>query len=119
MVAMVKKAPSDFMPEVRISGKVRTHSSGRVVSTKECLSTGSSLRQSYDMYTKSDDISMYYREDDEPFMVEVEEEEGYEDEEVEGGNADDNARRKYLGEIRRYPCLNAEQKLNLSQRMSA
>src|SRR5260370_35853075 len=118
MVAMVKKATSDFMPEVRISGKVRTHSSGRVVSTKECLSTGSSLRQSYDMYTKSDDISMYYREDDEPFMVEVEEEEGYEDEEVEGGNAVDNAIRQYLGEIGRYPLLNAEQEMQLARRVA-
>ena len=118
MVAMVKKAPSDIMPEVRISGKVRTHSSGRVVSTQECLPTGSSLRQSYDMYTKSDDISMYYREDDEPFMVEVEEEEGYEDEEVEDGNAVDNAIRQYLGEIGRYPLLNAEQEMQLARRVT-
>lgn len=63
----------------------------------------------------NDDVSMYSREDDEPFINEVEEE-GYEDEEVEGGNAVDNAIRQYLGEIGRYPLLNAEQEMQLAQR---
>src|SRR5215471_8090074 len=66
----------------------------------------------------SDDISIYYREDDEPFMDQVEEEEGYEDEEVEGGNAVDNAIRQYLGEIGRYPLLNAEQEMQLARRVT-
>jgi len=66
----------------------------------------------------SDDISIYYREDDEPFMDQVEEVEGYEDEEVEGGNAVDNAIRQYLGEIGRYPLLNAEQEMQLARRVT-
>src|SRR6266704_197697 len=66
----------------------------------------------------NDNISMYYRENDEPFMDEVEEVEGYEDEEVEGGNAVNNAIRQYLGEIGRYPLLNAEQEMQLACRVA-
>jgi len=117
MVAMVKMSPSDIMLKVKVSGKLRTRSSGGVVSAKESFPTGSSLRQSYDMHPKSDDISMYYREYDEPFMDQVEEE-GYEDEDVEGGNAVDNAIRQYLGEIGRYPLLNAEQEMQLARRVT-
>jgi RNA polymerase primary sigma factor len=118
MVAMVKKSPGNIMHEVGGSGKVRTRSSERVVSAKNGFPTGSSLKQPYGMHNKSDDPSLYYREDDDPFLDYVEEVEGYEEEEIAGGNAVDNAIRQYLDEIGRYPLLNAEQEMLLARRVA-
>src|SRR5438034_5103288 len=118
MVAMVKKSPSNIMPEVGVNGKVRTRSSEHEVPANDGFPTGSSLRQPYGMHSKSDDISLYYREDDDPFLGDVEEVEGYEDEEIASGSAVDNAIRQYLGEIGRYPLLNAEQEMLLARRVA-
>src|SRR5262245_5460835 len=103
MVAMVKKSPGNIVPEVEFSRKVRTRSSDRVVSTKDAFPTGSSGKQPHGMHNKSDDISLYYRDDDDPFLDDVEEVEGYEDEEIADGSGVDNAIQQYLGEIGRYP----------------
>src|SRR5215469_14071160 len=118
MVAMVKKSPGKIMHEVGASGKVRTRSSERLMSAMDSFPTSSSLKQPYGMQSKSDDLSLYSREDDDPFLNDVEEVEGYEDEEVARGNAVDNAIQQYLGEIGRYPLLNAEQEMLLAQRVA-
>ena len=118
MVAMVKKSPGNIMNEVGVSGKARTRSSERVVSAKDGFSTSSSLGQPYGTPSKSDDVSLYYREDDDPFLDVMEEVEGYEDEEIAGGSAADNAMQQYLGEIGRYPLLNAEQEMLLARRVA-
>jgi RNA polymerase primary sigma factor len=61
---------------------------------------------------------MYYREEDDVFMDDAEDEGGYEDEGVAEGNAVDNAIRQYLGEIGRFPLLNAEQEMQLARRVA-
>jgi len=118
MVAMVKKSPGKIMPGVGVSGKVMARSSDRVVSAKDGFPTGSSVKQPYGMHNKSDNISLYYREDDDPFLDDMEEVEGYEDEEIAGGSVVDNAIQQYLGEIGRYPLLNAEQEMLLARRVA-
>ncbi len=119
MVAIAKNSPSDILSPVRVDAKVRTRSREEDISLRGVLPLDFPLKPSYDTDIRSDDVAMYYREDDDLFMDDPEDEGGYEDEEVAEGNAVDNAIRQYLGEIGRFPLLNAEQEMQLARRVAA
>jgi len=117
MVAIAEK--NSPMPQVRVDAKARARSRKEDLSLGGVLPLDFPLKMPYDLEARSDDVAMYYREDDDLFMDDAEDEGGYEDEEVAEGNAVDNAIRQYLGEIGRFPLLNAEQEMQLARRVVA
>ncbi len=107
MVAIVKKSASVHMPTI-----------------KACSPSGPSVKSRHYTSPRSDDLSLYYGEDEDVFAND-EEAGGYEDEEEPclGGrypdeNMVDNAIRQYLAEIGRYFLLTAEQEMKLAQRVA-
>src|SRR3989454_2569683 len=110
MVVMVEKSPDDRR------SVMQRWSPGE--DEQSAIALEPSGRSSYSTYPRGDYLSMYNAEDEDICADDEDEDEdgdGYD--EFMGANTIDNAIRQYLGEIGRYPLLNAEQEMLLARRV--